>query len=255
LTQYYLFVGGGGILSLTIALVSGKGGAGKSTAAAGLAHAFASMGKRVLAIDCDIGLRSLDLLLGFSRELVFTWGDVLRNGCTLKQALLTRGNLSLLAAPLFPTDAYDTVVFEFLMRRLRNTWDIILLDAPAGFPTGFAIAAGSADMALVLSQPEAVSARAAASCVRELHSAYPKTPAKLLINRLYKRRVQGGVFLNVDETIDAVGVQLAGVIPEEPAVADSMGHGCPLPRDCPAARAFMRVAQRLIGENIALSVE
>jgi septum site-determining protein MinD len=236
-------------------LVSGKGGAGKSTAAAGLAHAFAALGKRVLAVDCDIGLRSLDLLFGFSRELVFTWGDVLRNGCTLPQALLTRGNLSLLAAPLFPTEAYDTVVFELLMHHLREKWDVILLDAPAGFPTGFALAAGAADTALVLSQPEAVSARAAASCMRELRSAYPKLPARLLVNRLYKRRVQGGVFLNIDETIDAVGAQLAGVIPEEPAVADTFGRGLPLPEDAPAARAFLRTARRLLGENVPLNVE
>jgi septum site-determining protein MinD len=213
------------------------------------------MGKRVIAVDCDIGLRSLDLLLGFSRDLVFTWGDVLRNCCKFSQALLTRGNLSLLAAPLFPTEAFDTVVFELLMRRLREEWDVVLLDAPAGFPTGFSLAAGAADTALVLSQPEAVSARAAASCVRELHGAYPELPARLLVNRLYKRRVQGGVFLNIDETIDAVGAQLIGVIPEEPVVADTISRGQPLPDDAPAAQAFLRVAQRLLGENILLKVD
>ncbi|MCL2023721.1 MAG: P-loop NTPase [Oscillospiraceae bacterium] len=239
-------------MSLTIAVVSGKGGAGKSTCTASLAHAFTSLGKRVLVIDCDIGLRSLDMLLGFSKELVFTWGDVLRNGCTLNQALLTRGNLSLLAAPLYPTDSFTTVVFELFMRNLRELWDVILLDAPAGFASGFYLASGSADMALVISQPESVSARAAAACVRELKAAYPQMPARLLINRLYKKRVQGGVLLNIDETIDAVNAQLLGIIPEESAVAATIGHGKPLPETSSGAKSFLRVARRLQGEEVAL---
>ncbi|MDR1805643.1 MAG: AAA family ATPase [Clostridium sp.] len=271
-------------MALNIALVSGKGGVGKSTVCAALAREFAALGKRTLAVDCDIRLRSLDLLLGFSRGLVFTWGDVLRKQCTLKQALLNDGKLSLLAAPLLPLAAHEITLFGVLLRSLQGYFDVILLDASAGFSTGFVLAAENADVAIVVAQPEPVCVRAAAACVQELGNArqgggvvfssasvqgsvhgaaYPPgvgqentaPKPRLLINRFQRKRTQDGIYFNIDETIDSVGAQLVGVIPEDNEVAGSIAAGYPLPDGCPAGRAFGRVAQRLLGKNVSLRLD
>jgi septum site-determining protein MinD len=242
-------------LAYRIALVSGKGGSGKSTATAGLAQAFCAQGLRVLCVDCDIGLRSLDLLLGFPGDIVFSWADVLRGNCTLEQALRTRDTISLLPAPLATMEKPDGEAYFALLRRVSSDYDIVLLDAPAGFSVGFALAAAPADLALVVAQAEPVALRSAAVCVRDLHEAYPTLKVRLLLNRLHKKRVQNGINLNIDDAIDSVGAQLIGIIPEDEAVPAMLGKGKPLPDYARAAGAFARTARRVGGESLPLRID
>lgn len=144
-----------------ILVASGKGGSGKSTFTVGVSKALASCGKRVLAIDCDIGLRSLDLLLGVSESVVFDWGDLLEGRCSAEQALI-KGSVDLLAAPRAYGDGFTDEGFRQMVAGFDNNYDFIFLDSPAGIDRGFTLAASGARRAW-WSQRPTVSASGAAT--------------------------------------------------------------------------------------------
>lgn len=144
-----------------ILVASGKGGSGKSTFTVGVSKALASCGKRVLAIDCDIGLRSLDLLLGVSESVVFDWGDLLEGRCSAEQALI-KGSVDLLAAPRAYGDGFTDEGFRQMVAGFDNDYDFIFLDSPAGIDRGFTLAASGARRAW-WSQRPTVSASGAAT--------------------------------------------------------------------------------------------
>lgn len=144
-----------------ILVASGKGGSGKSTFTVGVSKALASCGKRVLAIDCDIGLRSLDLLLGVSESVVFDWSDLLEGRCSAEQALI-KGSVDLLAAPRAYGDGFTDEGFRQMVAGFDNNYDFIFLDSPAGIDRGFTLAASGARRAW-WSQRPTVSASGAAT--------------------------------------------------------------------------------------------
>lgn len=165
-----------------IVIASGKGGAGKSSLAAGLGGALAGMGKHILLIDCDIGLRSLDLILGCAENTVYDWADVLLGRCAPEKAPLSVGGLHLLAAPLRDTPAFTPGAMHSLTAQYDAFFDDILIDAPAGIERGFRLAASAAQEAVVVSTPDAVCVRSAAAAVDALY-AMDIAPIHLIINR------------------------------------------------------------------------
>jgi septum site-determining protein MinD len=234
-----------------IIVASGKGGVGKSTVAAGLCRCLRARGKRVLAMDCDVGLRSLDLLLHAGEGLVFDWGDVLDETCTVEQAIVPADGVSLLAAPLQRGVAYTREQMRSLAERLDPLFDYILLDAPAGICGEFHLAAAMADSAIVIATPDTVCLRAAEKASAALQTLGVGSQ-RLVLNRFLVPAVEHSFLHNIDEAIDRTGVQLLGVIPEDPEVTYRTPSGDALPPKSPAQRAMERIAMRIEGENVPL---
>ena len=219
-----------------IVIASGKGGAGKSSLAAGLGGALAGMGKHILLIDCDIGLRSLDLILGCAENTVYDWADVLLGRCAPEKAPLSVGGLHLLAAPLRDTPAFTPGAMHSLTAQYDAFFDDILIDAPAGIERGFRLAASAAQEAVVVSTPDAVCVRSAAAAV----------------DRFKAQPVSKRQLLNIDQVIDSAGARLLGIVPDDPNVTYRAAMGKPVPFDCPAGSAYLRIAKRIEGEKIPL---
>ena len=234
-----------------IVIASGKGGAVKSSLAAGLGGALAGMGKHILLIDCDIGLRSLDLILGCAENTVYDWADVLLGRCAPEKAPLSVGGLHLLAAPLRDTPAFTPGAMHSLTAQYDAFFDDILIDAPAGIERGFRLAASAAQEAVVVSTPDAVCVRSAAAAVDALY-AMDIAPIHLIINRFKAQPVSKRQLLNIDQVIDSAGARLLGIVPDDPNVTYRAAMGKPVPFDCPAGSAYLRIAKRIEGEKIPL---
>lgn len=236
-----------------IVVASGKGGVGKSTLVAGLSGALTGLGKSVLVIDCDIGLRSLDLMLGVRDKVVFDWGDLILYRCEPQQAMLKTDGPLLLAAPLSCNDAFTRENFRGLVKSFEQYFDYILIDAPAGISGGFRLAVGAADAGIIVATPDEVCVRGGGIAADEMIAMGVFNP-RLVINRFSKKGVVRDRLLNIDDVIDAAGVQLIGVVPEDGEIAFCATTGRPLPKNTPAGRAYNRIARRLEGENLPLKL-
>lgn len=234
-----------------IVIASGKGGVGKSSLTVGLCRALRDRGKRVLAVDCDLGLRSLDLLFHAGDALVFDWGDVLRNACEPERALVDAGGVSLLAAPLSESEDFTPERMRDMIAHYDDAFDCILIDAPAGVVGEFALASAMADRALVVATADGVCLRSASRAADTLR-AQGVTERHLVLNRFHRAAVEHSFLFNVDDAIDRVGVQLIGVVPEDPEVTFRLPKGEELPKKSPAKRAWERIAARLCDENVPL---
>lgn len=236
-----------------ILAASGKGGSGKSSFVAGVSRALAQMGKKVLAVDCDIGLRSLDIMFNVTDKIVFDWGDLLLERCSAEQAIV-KGEVDLLAAPRSFSDEFSPEAAAELFRSLSHSYDYILLDSPAGIDRGFSIAAAAADKAVVISTPDSVCVR---SCSRAFNELYKmgKDDVRLVINMFEVKPVCKKKLLNIDQCIDETGVQLIGVVPRDPYVSFSTVTGKLPPPDSTSTLAYSRIARRLAGQRIPLVCE
>lgn len=232
-------------------IASGKGGAGKSSLAAGLGGALAGMGKRVLLIDGDIGLRSLDLILGCAENTVYDWADVILGRCAPEKAPLPVNDLFLLAAPLRDAPAFTPDAMRALAAHYDAFFDHILIDAPAGVERGFQLSASAAQNAIVVSTPDAVCVRSAAAAVDELY-AMELSPILLVINRFKAQPVAKRKLLNIDQVIDSAGARLIGIVPDDPDVTYRAAMGKPVLPESPAGMAYLRIAKRIEGEKIPL---
>lgn len=238
-------------MARTTVIASGKGGAGKSSLAAGLGGALASLGRRVLLIDGDIGLRSLDLILGCAESTVYDWSDVLLGRCAPEKAPLPAGGLYLLAAPLRDAPAFTPEAMRGLIAHYSVFFDHILIDAPAGVERGFRLAASAAQEAIVVSTPDAVCVRSAAAAVDELF-AMELSPILLVINRFQAQPVSKRKLLNIDQVIDRAGARLIGIVPDDADVTCCAAMGRPVLPGSPAGSAYLRIAKRMEGEKIPL---
>ncbi len=238
-----------------IVIASGKGGVGKSSVSAGLALALRHSGYRVLLVDCDIGLRSLDLILGAGAELLFHWGDVVQKRCTPEQAITAvAGDLSLLSAPTDFDPAYTPEAMEKLALTYDASFDYILFDSPAGVGFGLELAAAAADLALIVATPDEVCVRSgqvAADRLAQLGVA----ESRLIINRFDSKAVAKSKLLNIDEVIDCTHLRLLGVVPADPAVTFGMSRGQAVAEKSKAMKAFARIAGRLNGKRILLEID
>ncbi|NLL37791.1 MAG: septum site-determining protein MinD [Fretibacterium sp.] len=240
-----------------IVVTSGKGGVGKTTSTANIAVALARAGKKVVAIDADIGLRNLDVVMGLENRVVYTFIDVIEENCKLNQALVRDkrvDNLFLLPAAQTRTkDAVGPEQMVALCDQLRPDFDFILLDCPAGIEGGFKNASAGADEALVVTTPEVPSVRDADRIIGMLES-MGKSPIRLIINRFRANMVQDGDMLDQEDILDILSVKLIGIVPEDDSVIKSSNRGEPLTfgYNSPAAQAYSNIAARLQGQEVPL---
>lgn len=234
-----------------IAVVSGKGGTGKTSVCAGIATALAESGKRVLCVDCDVGLRNLDISLGMSDCGGLSFLDVSEFGYELENAPHhpIYDNLSFLTAPMnrSPEDI-NTESFIALFQRARERFDYIFLDAPAGVDAGFRLVCAAADSFLVVTGAGPAAVRDAAR-VGELLELAGKTNTKLIVNRVDKDLLST-VRLTIDDVMDTAGLPLLGIVLEDCHVTLAAAFGLPLLKyasRCEATRDFRRIAARLQG--------
>ena len=240
-----------------IAIVSGKGGVGKTTLCAYLALSLAMKDKKVVCIDCDKGLNNLDITLGLEEKTIFDLSDVLSERCPLHKALIghpTHRNLSLIPAPLDFRARIDEKRLRMLCKELSASFDFVFLDCPAGLGEGFGAAVYSADRALVIATPDITSIRDASRAASVIARS-EKIPVQLIINRMRPAFVKKGYFENVDNIMDEIGLPLIGIVPEDEKIMVCAGCRRSLfaEKKAISADAIGRLAGRLCGENVALS--
>ncbi len=245
-------------MSEVIVITSGKGGVGKTTTSANLGTGLAMLGKRVVMIDTDIGLRNLDVVMGLENRIVYNLVDVVEGNCRMKQALIRDKrypNLYLLpSAQTRDKTAVNPEQMIKLIEDLRDDFDYILLDCPAGIEQGFKNAIAGADRALVVTTPE-VSAIRDADRIIGLLDNQDMAGIHLIINRVRLDMVRKGDMMSVDDVVDILAVPLLGAIPDDESIVISTNQGEPLAgTDTPAGQAYMDICKRLLGEDVPLYI-
>ena len=240
-----------------IAVLSGKGGTGKTSVCAAVSTALARMGHRVLAIDCDMGLQNLDISLGLSDSGALSFLDVCEGGYRLDQAAKHPqfATLSFLTAPLNRTaESVDPEAFRAMVRTAKQEFDYIFLDAPAGIDAGFELAAKFADRCLIVTGADPAAMRDAARAAQRLEL-MGKTDVRLIVNRV-SRKLFSTMSVTVDDVMDTAGLPLIGVVPEDPNVTLAAAFGVPLISYTTrgAAKACEAIARRLEGRHVPLSI-
>ena len=243
-------------MSEVIVITSGKGGVGKTTTTANVGTGLAMLNKKVVMIDTDIGLRNLDVVLGLENRIVYNLVDVVEEKCRIKQALIKHkkyDNLYLLpSAQTRDKDSVTPEQMKKLIDELRNEFDYILLDCPAGIEQGFRNAIAGADRALVVTTPE-VSAIRDADRIVGLLEANELRHIDLIINRLRVDMVKRGDMLSVDDVCDILSINLIGVVPDDEHIVISTNQGEPLVgSNCLAGKAYECICQRILGEDVPL---
>ena len=234
-----------------IAILSGKGGTGKTSVCAGLAVAMAQAGKKILCIDCDVGLRNLDISLGITDSGALSFLDISEDGYSLSQAAAHPNfpELRFLTAPMNrPVEQIDPQRFGQMLRQARGEFDYILLDAAAGVDAGFRLVAQNADRHLIVTGPGPAAVRDAAR-VGELLELMGKKNVRILVNRVVKSMLSY-LKVTIDDVMDTTGLPLMGVVPEDDNVVFAAACGMPLAlfhKRTPAAAAFRRIAKRIQG--------
>lgn len=243
-------------MSRIIVVTSGKGGVGKSTSSANLGMALAKLGRKVVLVDADFGLRNLDLLLGLENRVVYTALEVIGRECKLDQALVKdkrQPNLSLLAAPQTRNKTAITAAhMKALVEVLSRYFDYVLVDCPAGIETGFQNAIAGAKEAIIVTTPE-ISAVRDADRVIGLLEANRIKDIKLIVNRLRPSMIQNNDMMSVEDVLEILSVKLLGVIPEDEQVIVSTNKGEPLvlaEKLISAGQAYMNTAMRLDGRSV-----
>jgi len=240
-----------------ITITSGKGGVGKTTAAANLSAALAMRGKRVVAIDADIGLRNLDVVMGLENRIVYDLVHVVEGACRLRQAMIKDKRLETLylipAAQSRDKNAVKPQDMIDVCEQLRPDFDFILVDSPAGIEQGFKNAIAPADLVLIITTPE-VSAVRDADRIIGLIEAEEKGPARLIVNRLRPSMVQRGDMLDTADVLDVLSIDLLGIVPDDESIIISTNRGVPavMENNSRAGQAFRNIAGRLLGEDIPL---
>jgi septum site-determining protein MinD len=238
-----------------VTITSGKGGVGKTTATANLGVALASMGLRVVCIDADIGLRNLDVVMGLENRIVYDFVDVVEGRCKLRQAMIRDKRLEdLYLIPAAQTRDKTAVSPKDMVRlgdELREDFDWVLVDSPAGIERGFRNAIAPADAVLIVTNPE-VSAVRDADRIIGLIEAEEKGPGRLILNRVKPEMVKRGDMLGTDDILDVLAIDLIGIVPEDEKVTVATNQGVPIALDAStrAGAAFRDIARRLTGEDV-----
>ena len=240
----------------TIVITSGKGGVGKTTTSANIGTALAKDGNKVVLIDTDIGLRNLDLLLGLENRIVYTIVDVVEERCKLKQALVKdkkNPNLCLLAAAQTrDKSALNADQLKDICSKLKEDFDYVLIDCPAGIEQGFQNAVAGADKAIVVTTPEMSAIRDADRIIGLLDSKEEVQDYKLLINRVRPNLIKANDMMSVEDVQEILSCEIIGIIPEDTGIITSTNKGEPIvnDEDSLAGRAYKNVAKRIQGETV-----
>ena len=233
-----------------IAVLSGKGGTGKTSLCAGIATSLAKMGETVLCIDCDIGLRNLDISLGMTDSGALSFQDVCAGGYELNAAARhpLYPTLQFLTAPMnCQAEDIDADAFGAMLRQARKQFKFIFLDAPAGIDAGFRLCAGHADRAILVTGADPASVRDATRA-GQLLEAMGKTQIRILVNRVSEKLLDT-VKITIDDVMDQAGLPLLGYVPDDPCVTLAAAFEKPLIAYTKkgAAAACLRIAKRIQG--------
>ncbi len=241
-------------MSEVIVITSGKGGVGKTTTSANIGTGLAILGKRTVLIDTDIGLRNLDVVMGLENRIVYNLVDVVEGNCRMKQALIRDKrypNLYLLpSAQTRDKTAVSPEQMKKLVDDLRDEFDYILLDCPAGIERGFQNAIAGADRALVVTTPE-VSAIRDADRIIGLLEAADMGMIDLIVNRIRMDMVRRGDMMSMEDVMDILAVNVIGVVPDDESIVISTNQGEPLVgMGSLAGQAFLNICRRIMGEQV-----
>jgi septum site-determining protein MinD len=240
-----------------IVVTSGKGGVGKTTTTANIGAGLASMGKKVVLVDADIGLRNLDVVLGLENRIVYDIVDVTSGNCRLRQALIKDKRLEglhlLPAAQTKDKTAVSPDQMRELSTELKKDFDYIIIYCPAGIEQGFRNAVAGADKAIVVTTPEVSAVRDADRIIGLLEAAELRDP-KLIINRIRPKMVRQGDMMSIDDIIDILAVDLIGIIPEDDMIVITTNRGEPVVLDLGSRSglAYRNINRRILGEDVPL---
>lgn len=249
-------------MGIVIAVISGKGGVGKTTATANLGLGIAMNGKKCVVVDFDIGQRNLDMILGLENRVVYDLVQVMDGEASVKQALIKSkvdDNLSFLAASQSKDKSVlNSQKVQKLVQELKESFDYVILDSPAGIESGFEHTIEFADAAIIVVNPEVSSIRDADRAIGILDSKSQKVKegaevAKyLIINRISADMVQSGEMLRSEDILDILNIKLVGKIPEDKGVIDASNQGKPiiLNKKSIAGQAYNRISGRLCGKKV-----
>ena len=242
-----------------IVITSGKGGVGKTTSAANIGTALTMMGKKVVLVDTDIGLRNLDVVMGLENRIVYDIVDVVEENCKLKQALIKdrryEGLFLLPAAQTRDKNAINEEQMKKICEELKVEFDYVIIDCPAGIEQGFKNAVAGADRALVVTTPEVSAVRDADRIVGLLESGNIQKPL-LILNRIRTKMVKKGEMMNADDIVDLLSIKLVGAIPDDENVIVQTNKGEPSVTNAKSlsGKAYMETARRLLGEDIPVTI-
>lgn len=243
-------------MSEIIVITSGKGGVGKTTTTANIGVGLAQLGKKVIVIDTDLGLRNLDVVMGLENRIVYNLVDVIEGSCRLKQALIhdkRYENLYLLpSAQTKDKTAVSPEQMKKLTAEIKDDYDFILLDCPAGIEQGFQNAVSSANRAIIVTTPE-VSAIRDADRVIGLLKDNNIRQLDLIINRIRLDMVKRGDMMSIDDVTEILSVDLLGAIPDDEQVVIGTNQGEPVTgSDTLAGQAYANICRRITGEEVPL---
>jgi septum site-determining protein MinD len=254
-------------MSKVIVVTSGKGGVGKTTSTASLGAALAQGGRRVCVVDFDVGLRNLDLVMGAERRVVFDFINVAQGDAKLPQALIRDKRIDTLhllaASQTRDKDALTTEGVERVIGELRNSFDWVLCDSPAGIERGALLAMRFADQAIVVANPEVSSVRDSDRIIGLLDSKTLRAERgeqmdkHLLLTRFDPARSNSGDMLGIDDVLEILSIPLLGVIPESKEILRASNLGAPVtmnPSGGQAGLAYLEAARRLGGETVPVAI-
>lgn len=245
------------VLGEAIVVTSGKGGVGKTTTSANLGTALALLGKRVCMVDTDIGLRNLDVVMGLENRIIYDLVDVVENRCRLNQALVKDKrfeHLSFLpAAQTKDKESVQAQDIKKITNQLKEDYEYVIIDCPAGIEQGFKNAIAGADHAIVVTTPELTAVRDADRVIGLLENSHLSSP-RLLINRIRTHMLKSGDMLDIDDICSVLAIDLLGIIPDDEHVIKSANVGEPtvMNPSSKAAQAYRNVARRILGDTVPL---
>lgn len=242
-------------MSEVIVVTSGKGGVGKTTTTANVGTGLAMLNKKVVLIDTDIGLRNLDLVMGLENRIVYNLVDVVDGNCRAKQAMIKDKRFSnLYLLPSAQTRDKSSVTPEqmkALTDELREEFDYILLDCPAGIEQGFQNAIAGADRALLVTTPEVSAIRDADRIIGLLEAGETKKRADLIVNRIRMDMVKKGDMMTMEDVQDILAIDLIGAVPDDENIVIATNQGEPLVgSNNLAGQAYMNICRRIVGEEV-----
>ncbi len=239
-----------------IVVTSGKGGVGKTTTTANVGTGLAKLDKKVVLIDTDIGLRNLDVVMGLENRIVYNLVDVIEGNCKINQAFIkVKGYNNFYLLPSAQTRDKTAITPEQMKKltdQLKEEFDYVIIDCPAGIEQGFHNAIAGADRALVVTTPE-VSAVRDADRIIGLLEANEIKKIHLIVNRLRMDMVKRGDMMSSDDVVEILAVPLIGVVPDDENIVISTNQGAPLVgNNTLAGKAYMNICKRVDGEEVPL---